>query len=378
MTLNAGVKTSPAQETAMVETLQQNLNIAVSRGELNPDPAQKSAALALDDLLGTIHNLPQQGFLSRLLRRGPIVPVLQGVYLYGRVGGGKTMLMDMFYNHLPPDMPARRIHFHRFMIEAQDFLHKHRQRVDKDGKDMDTWLPALARHIADNARILCFDEFHVENVADAIILSRLFTKLFDTGAFCVMTSNQPPNELYAHGLQRDRFVPFIDLIHDRMRVIELDAAKDYREALIQASGTYFSPLNEVTQQQLDRLFTELSNHTRPNVQSIAVRGRTLSLEAADGVARADFQQLCETPLGAEDYGEIARHYHTLILEGVPQLEDDRRNAVKRLMTLIDVLYDQGRNLIIAAETPPEMLYNGDEYTSAFQRTVSRLKGMASS
>lgn len=359
----------------MSDTLHNVLQHHIDNGRLRDDPPQRDAARALDDLLDTVHSAPQQGLLAKLLRRRPALPELQGVYLYGGVGGGKTMLMDMFHYCLPDHIPARRVHFHRFMIEAHDFLHRRKQHGGEARKDMDARLPALARHIAGQTRVLCLDEFHVEDVADAMILSRLFTALFDAGVFCVMTSNQPPDELYADGLQRDSFLPFIDLIYERMRVVELAAAQDYREAILQDHGTYFTPLNAETRDQIDKLFHELSNQAESALDTVEVRGRTLELTSAEGVARATFTQLCEIPLGAEDYWEIARHYHTLVVENVPMLDDERRNAVKRFITLIDVVHDQGRNLIIAAEVPPDALYHGDEFALEFRRTASRLKGM---
>lgn len=359
----------------MSDKLQASLQNHINNDRLRDDRAQQAAAQTLDDLLDVIHSAPQQGLLARLLQRKPALPILQGVYLFGGVGGGKTMLMDMFYNVLPEKLPARRVHFHRFMIEVHDFLHKRKQRVGEAEKDMDAQLPALARHIADQARVLCFDEFHVEDVADAMILSRLFTALFDAGIFCVMTSNQPPDELYADGLQRDSFQPFIDLINQRMRVFELATEQDYREAILQARGTYFTPLNDETRDKLDQLFAELSNNAGQTSESIGVGGRTITVSSAEGVARASFDQLCDTPLGAGDYWEILRHYHTLILDNVPQLDDDRRNAVKRLITLIDVIHDQGRNLIVSADAHPDALYTGDEFAFEFRRTASRLKGL---
>lgn len=339
-----------------------------------PDAAQKRGLAALQNLHDQL-SVPSKGRALGFLKAKPAL--IKGVYLYGGVGRGKSMLMDLFYGALPADMPKRRVHFHEFMIGVHDFLHRSRQS-GKMENGPDRALLKFADKISAEARVLCFDEFHVTDIADAMILGRLFTALFEKGLVVVATSNWPPEKLYEGGLQRDRFMPFIDLVKERMNVLEVNDGIDYRLRVLTEDGVYFWPLGEHTHQRMDMVFRHLTGDTAPHAEELQVKGRIIPVAAtAKGVARFAFAQLCEQAMGAEDYLTIAATYHTVLLENVPKLTYDRRNEAKRLMTLVDALYDRGTKLIVSADAPPPQLYRGHDHEFEFQRTVSRLIEMQS-
>lgn len=336
----------------------------ISSGDLTPDPEQEKAARVLDRLY---QDLTAKKKLFAKTRD------IQGAYIYGGVGRGKSMLMDLLFNTLPSSLKKRRIHFHAFLIETHDWLHT--RRADKA---VDNLLPEYAKYVAGKTRLLCFDEFHVTDVADAMILSRLFTALFDHGVVVVATSNWPPDRLYEGGLQRERFLPFIALIKQRLEVVHLDSHTDYRAQAVQDLETYLYPLNDTTQSRVEHFFTALSDGHAPEQTVLRVKARDIPVRAAGGAARFTFAELCENPHGAEDYLRIAERFHTVFIEGIPKLGYDRSNETKRLMTLIDVLYDMRRRVIIAAEVAPDKLYHGTQYNFEFDRTISRLNEMQSS
>lgn len=334
------------------------------------DPHQQAALQTLQRLLEDMGK-KTSGFFKK-------PQAIRGVYLHGPVGRGKSMLMDLFFQTIPDSIPKRRVHFHAFMIGVHDFLHQSRQAQKDSSAGPDMALIRFAENLARDVRVLCFDEFHVTDVADAMILSRLFTALFDRGLVVVMTSNWPPERLYENGLQRDRFLPFIALIRSRLDVVALDGPRDYRLRRLEDNGVYFWPLGQPAQDWAEAMFTELSGGGPAVPAVLEVKGRLLEVPlAARGVARFSFAQLCERPVGAEDYLAIAREFHTVILEGVPKLRYDRRNEAKRLMTLVDALYDTGTRLVISADAPPEKLYFGSDHGFEFERTVSRLIEMQS-
>lgn len=348
----------------------------VAAGLLDADGKQEQAALALDRLYGDVvtHHGEKTGWVKRMAIFKGKEAVPRGVYMYGPVGRGKSMLMDMFFDAIPFGIKKRRVHFHQFMIEVHEYIHS--RRVGGVIEDMDAALPSLASIISNRSKILCFDEFHVTDVADAMLLGRLFTAIFDHGVSVVITSNWQPDDLYKGGLQRERFLPFIELIKKRMDVICLDGEIDYRARKLRELSVYFMPLGSASAARADNLFSSLTEEEEPYADLISVKGRTIEVPiASKGVARFSFAQLCERPLGAEDYIAIAKRYHTVFLENVPRLGYDRRNEAKRLMTLVDIFYDHHRNLVITADEQPDRLYSGTDHAFEFQRTVSRLQEM---
>ncbi len=336
----------------------------ISDGLIAEDEHQERAVVVLSSLS---HSLKTK---KKLFQKQTLP---KGVYMHGGVGRGKSMVMDLFFAHLPVQVKKRRVHFHSFMIETHDWLH-----AKRDGKAVDNLLPAYAKHVANDSKVLCFDEFHVTDVTDAMILSRLFTALIDYGVVIVSTSNWTPDRLYEGGLQRDRFLPFIDLIKEKMDVVHLDSETDYRSQVIQDLETYLYPLNATTKQKADNFFQKLSDRKSIETMIIRVKGRDINVLTAGGVARFSFSQLCEKPHGAEDYIKIGQMFHTIFIESIPKMGYDRNNETKRLMTLIDVLYDMRKRVIITAEAAPDKIYYGSDYTFEFDRTISRLKEMQSS
>lgn len=346
---------------------------------LDPDPLQERAAAALTRLYHDVLAYEEQrkGWKYKVLFKVAKKMPPRGIYLHGPVGRGKSMMMDIFYDSIPLHIKKRRVHFHQFMIEVHDYIHS-RRTEDGIMEDMDAALPSLALVISNRSRVLCFDEFHVTDVADAMLLSRLFTAMFDLGITVVITSNWQPDDLYKGGLQRERFLPFIKLVKERMEVIAIDSETDYRARKLKEMSVYFAPLNAESNQRAEDLFQNLTDGETPMQDIVTVKGRTIQVPiVAKGVARFGFAQLCERPLGAEDYLAIAKRYHTIFLENVPRLGYDRRNEAKRLMTLVDVLYDNHRNLVITAEEMPQTLYTGTDHAFEFQRTISRLLEMQS-
>lgn len=349
----------------------------VKQGLLHHDPEQEKCAVILDKLF---HNLMidhthKKNVLDWVGEIFSKPDAHKGVYMYGAVGRGKSMLMDMFFDCLPASIKKRRVHFHAFMVEVHDYFHARRETDDfRDG--VDGLITPLASLIAARSMVLCFDEFHVTDVADAMILGRLFTALFDRGVVIITTSNWEPERLYEGGLQRERFLPFIDLLKKRMDVAALNSETDYRRLFLSEEGTYFHPLNSNTRKKANDVFAKLTQKERPYRKIIKVKGRNIVVNTtAAGVARFPFSQLCENPHGAEDYLAIADHFHTVFLENVPKLTYDRRNEAKRLMTLIDALYDTGTHLVVTAEVDAENLYVSGDHKEEFERTVSRLLEM---
>jgi cell division protein ZapE len=358
-------------------TIKKSYKDKTDAGDLKHDMCQEAAAAALSRLYDDLQAEPEKGGLLHNLFGGKRAEAVKGVYMHGGVGRGKTMLMDLFFNHMPYDYPKRRVHFHEFMLELHDYIHQLRQAGSK-AKDNESHLLKFADHVAKQVKLLCFDEFHVTNVADAMILQRLFTALFSRGVAVVITTNWEPDRLYEGGLQRELFLPFIDLVKERMEIISLGSGLDYRDRILSETGTYFYPLTKQMTDKANDLFDDITHFVPPEPETLKVKGREIHVErTSEGVARFTFAELCERPYGAVDYLAIAAAYHTIFLEDVPKLKYDRRNEAKRLMTLIDALYDKRRRLVVVADAPPDELYLGKDHAFEFERTVSRLTEMQS-
>ena len=343
------------------------LEQAVRDGRLEADPGQAEAAARLTALSDDIAQWASRK--KRLFGKPPAPP--KGLYLWGGVGTGKSLLMHLFYKSAPLTA-RRRVHFHQFMLEIHARLNEERQSASRDP------LPRVAKAVARQTRLLCFDEFQVTNVADAMILGRLFEGLFDHGVVIVATSNREPDELYKDGLNRQLFEPFIDLIKSRLDVFQLDSGRDYRLERLNAAPVYYTPLGETSNAQLDAAFDRLTMGAEPRSCSITVQSRELdvSREAA-GVARFSFDELCGRALGAADYIALADAFHTIILQDVPELTPDRRDWAARFVTLIDALYESRTKLIMSAAAEPDDLYPAGDGSFEFQRTASRLMEMRS-
>lgn len=345
-------------------------------GAIEADPVQELAAEKLQSLHNALKGYrPEKGgggLKARLglARRRQDPP--QGLYLHGGVGRGKSMLMDMFHDEAPVER-KRRTHFHEFMLEVHDALHARRKAGD--GKSDDP-LPKIAAEVARETWLLCFDEFFVTDIADAMILARLFGALFEEGVVVVATSNWPPDDLYKDGLQRERFLPFVALMKERLDILHLSSPTDYRMLRLKTIKTYWAPLGPASSKALETAFADLTEGARAAPESIKVRGRAIPVaRAARGVALTHFAELCEKPRGAEDFLALAKAYHTVVLDGVPRLTADKRNEAKRFMTLIDALYERRCNLIMAADAAPPDLYREGTHAFEFERTVSRLNEM---
>ncbi len=350
-------------------------------GEIGHDPAQELAAEKLNLLHHRLaHYRPLEpgggSWLSRLGIGAKRAEPPRGLYLFGGVGRGKSMMMDLFFDCAPVER-KRRVHFHAFMLEVHGLLHQWRQEGRLSGTRVCADpIPPVADAFAAEAWLLCFDEFQVRDPADALILERLFGALFERGVVVVTTSNVAPGELYEGGLNRDRFVPFIDLLQRRLEVMELDAGLDYRRGCITGMRVYFTPPDGAA--ALDQAFASLTGGARGEADEIVLRGRSLPVPcAAAGVARFGFAELCEKPLGAADYLAIAALYHTVILSGVPAMGPAMRNQAARFVTLIDALYEHRVKLVCSAAAEPEALYPAGDGSFEFARTASRLYEMQS-
>ena len=353
----------------------------VRAGELVADPAQRRSAEAfqrLQERLTAYRPDGPLGGLRRLFGKPPEAP--RGLYLHGPVGRGKSMLMDLFFAQAPL-APKRRVHFHAFMQEVHDLVHRWRtgDRAWLAGRtEGDDPMPPVARRIAADARLLCFDEFQVTDVTDAMILGRLFTALFDLGVVVVATSNVPPDRLYEGGLNRQLFLPFIALLKERMETCQLSSPTDWRLEGADGQPTYFSPLGPESDARMDEAWARRTHEAADEEEVLPVKGRKLVVpRAGEGAARFAFSDLCGRPLGAADYLALASRYDALFLDNIPRMGAERRNEARRLITLIDALYDFRVHLVCSADAPPQDLYSKGDGSVAFARTASRLVEMTS-
>jgi cell division protein ZapE len=353
----------------------------VSSGAIEPDAAQEQAAEAFADLeqrLAGYKPVRKQRLLGRLFADKKEPPP-RGLYVHGEVGRGKTMLMDMFFQHSSV-AHKRRAHFHEFMAEVHERIYGYRQNIAR-GEIADGDVIALtAAAIFDEAWLLCFDEFHVTDIADAMILGRLFSKLFELGTVVVATSNVAPEDLYKGGLNRALFLPFIAQISEHMDVLRLDARTDFRLEKLVGVKMWLVPADAAAEAALDKAWARMTGNARCKPRDISIKGRVLHVPcAADGVARFSFSDLCEKPLAASDYLRLAHDYHTILIDRIPVMDYPERNAAKRFIALIDTLNDNAVKLMASAAADPPSLYRATEGDEAneFKRTSSRLIEMSS-
>ncbi len=349
----------------------QRYQALVQQGQVNLDEAQGLAARALDRVYAGLETQANGCWLVRLGIQKPPGP--RGLYIFGEVGRGKSMLMDMFFE-MAPVAKKRRVHFHAFLQEIHARIHAYRQSHPKAGDPM----PAVAKKLAREVSLLCFDEFQVKDIADASILGRLFSLLLDAGIVVIATSNRHPDDLYKGGLNRHRFLPFIDLVKQRLDIHQLSAETDYRLARLQAAPVWFTPCGPRARKALDERFSSLTEGVVAAPMRLDLKRRELPIgQAAGGVARLSFAELCVEARGASDYLALANHFHTVFIDAIPKLEAQKKNEAVRFVTLIDALYEAKVKLLASADGAPQTLYPRGDEAFEFERTVSRLMEMQS-
>ena len=346
-----------------METLADLYNRLVTAGDLTRDPAQEAVLPEFERIRAGLSNAQPRGWF----RRAPEPP--RGLYLWGGVGRGKSMLMDLFVQTL--NVPNRRVHFHAFMQEMHAGLHAARARNEADA------LAPVAAEVAKSVRLLAFDEMQITDITDAMIVGRLFEALFAAGVVVVTTSNRVPDDLYKNGLNRQLFLPFIALVKERMVIHEMTSPTDYRQDRLAGNPSYFTPLNTENRAEIETIWQDLTGG-QGGPHSIIVNKRAVEIPAFhNGVARATFYDLCGKPLGPADYLALAQAARVLIVENIPQLGRSNFNEARRFVTLIDALYEARVRLICSAAAEPEYLYLEGEGSFEFERTASRLREMQS-
>jgi cell division protein ZapE len=350
----------------------------IESGQLTPDPVQATAAAALNDLEHRLANRKTGGWFSK-------AETVTGLYMWGGVGRGKSMLMDLFFESAPVEA-RRRVHFHEFMAEVHDRLDAWR-KLSQDDRKRSEWrvkgagddpIAPVAKQIASEASLLCFDEFQVTQIADAMVLARLFEALFDMAVTVVATSNRHPNDLYKDGINRPLFLPFIEHLKAHCDILELASERDYRLDRLIEAPVWYSPLGPESEAALDRAWDRLTLGAEPQHCVLTVKGRKLEVQReAAGVARFTFEELCARPLGSRDYLAIAANFNTVILSGIPTLGPENRNEAARFVALIDALYEAKIKLVASAAAEPESLYPEGDGSFEFERTASRLHEMRS-
>lgn len=344
----------------------------LSQGSIAPDNAQELAIEKLQILSNRLASYTpplRADFFSFFTRRRGAIP--KGLYIFGGVGRGKTMLMDLFFQTVPVQ-EKRRAHFHEFMAEVHSRLGIARREAKSDP------VLAVGQAIAEETKLLCLDEFFVIDIADATILSRLFGVLLEMGTVIVLTSNVPPSGLYKNGRNRDLFLPFIDLVEENMEVFQLEAVRDYRLEHLSRGQLYFTPADEIAKEAMDRLWRKLTCGEPCARDTLSVLGHQIIVPCASlGAARFGFADLFEKPYGAQDYLSLARNYHTIFVDKIPVMGAELRNEARRFITFIDALYDHHTGLVASAGAEPAALYRAGDGADHFERTASRLIEMRS-
>ena len=364
--------------------MRERYDALVENGEISRDEAQIILIAHFDRLLDelSVKRISQKSSPLGWLfgkNKDSRIPV-KGLYIYGEVGRGKTMLMDLFFSCLP-NGDKRRAHFNDFMADVHDRINQHRQALTRGETKLNDPILPVAASLAKEAKILCFDEFTVTDIADAMVLSRLFSALFNQGVTLVATSNVAPDNLYKNGLNRSLFLPFIDNLKKHVEVLNLDADTDYRLEKADRKPVYLTPLGPQTQEKMDAAWALIEQGETAKPETVDVRGHLIQIpRAINNAARFDYIDLCCKPLAAADYLALSARYHTFFVENVPIMDDEHRNETKRFILLIDTLYDRKSRLFISAAETPEKLYQGHNHTTEtfeFERTASRLFEMQS-
>jgi cell division protein ZapE len=338
----------------------------LAAGDLVADADQARAAARLEALAQALARWKPGGWFGK--SEAP-----KGLYLWGPVGCGKSLLMDLFFQ-AAPIRQKRRVHFHEFMLAT----HARLRAARASGAGQDQLIAQAAEQIAKEAQLLCFDEVQVTDIADAMILGRLFERLFALDVVIVATSNRAPDDLYKNGLNRQLFLPFIALIKQKLDLVELAGPRDYRLERLMAAPVYYWPLGPAADEAMARAWARLTFGAEPQAMTLDVGGRALRVEReATGVARFSFEELCARPLGPADYLEIAERFHTVLLEHIPKLTPSMREEAARFRTLIDALYEAKVKLVASAEAEPQALYASGDQSFEFERTASRLMEMRS-